>query len=318
MSYELDPELLTVMAALAEQATEPAPPRGDWKALREAGEQGQAYLATLVPASSGVQAATFHATAHDGASIELRWYTRASRAAADPGPAVVYAHGGGMVLGTLDLYDELISWYVGQTGVPFLSVGYRRAPDEATGTTLSEDVFAGLAWLVANAGQLGIAPGRVAVMGDSGGGAPAVGAAILARDRGIVLARQILVYPMLDDRNQIPDPGRVSHLTWTYDNNYTAWSAVLGDQFGTDGVSPVAAPARLANYAGLPPVYIDVGDLDIFRDEDIAYAQNLARAGVPVELHVHPGVPHGWERFAPESRSAKQAMADRARVIASL
>jgi acetyl esterase/lipase len=68
----------------------------------------------------------------------------------------------------------------------------------------------------------------------------------------------------------------------------------------------------------LPPVYIDVGDLDIFRDEDIAYAQNLARAGVPVELHVHPGVPHGWERFAPESRSAKQAMADRARVIASL
>ncbi len=95
----------------------------------------------------------------------------------------------GMVLGTLDLYDEVISWYAGQTGVPFLSVGYRRAPDEGTGTTLSEDVFAGLAWLVANAGKLGVNPARVAVMGDSGGGAPAVGAAILARDRGIALAR---------------------------------------------------------------------------------------------------------------------------------
>jgi acetyl esterase/lipase len=140
---------------------------------------------------------------------------------------VVYAHGGGMVLGTLDLYDEVISWYVAQTGVPFLPVGYRRAPDEAAGTTLSEDVFAGLTWLLDHASALGVDPARVAVMGDSGGGAPAAGAAI-------------------------------------------------------------------------------------------AYARNLARAGIPIELHVHPGVPHGWERFAPNSRSARRAMADRARAIASL
>jgi acetyl esterase/lipase len=326
MSYHLDPELLAVMAALAGQAAEPAPARGDWKALRHAGELGQAYLATLVPASSGVQTATFYATAPDGASIELRWYTgdgraaagSASQLAAGPGPAVVYAHGGGMVLGTLDLYDAVISWYVAQTGVPFLSVGYRRAPDEGTGTTLSEDVFAGLAWLAANSGPLGVDPARVAVMGDSGGGAPAAGAAILARDRGIALARQILVYPMLDDRNQTPDPARIPYLTWTYDNNYTAWSAVLGDRLGSGGVSPVAAPARLTNHAGLPPAYIDVGDLDIFRDEAIAYAQHLARARIPIELHVHPGVPHGWERFAPDASSARRAMADRARAIASL
>jgi acetyl esterase/lipase len=93
---------------------------------------------------------------------------------------------------------------------------------------------------------------------------------------------------------------------------------MVGDQLGTDGVSPVAAPARLANRAGLAPAYIDVGDLDIFRDEAIAYAQNLARAGIPIELHVHPGVPHGWERFAPNSSSARRAMADRAHAIAAL
>lgn len=284
MSYELDAELVCVMAALAEQAAAaPAPARGDWKTLRQAGELGQAYLATLVPPSAGIQTATFHATS-DGASIELRWYTKTSRegarpasqAGAEPGPAVVYAHGGGMVLGTLDLYDELISWYVDRTGVPFLSVGYRRAPDEGTGTTLSQDVFAGLAWLLSAARELGVDPARVAVMGDSGGGGPAAGAAILARDLGIALARQILVYPMLDDRNQIPDPDRAAYLTWTYDN------------------------------------------LDIFRDEAIAYTQNLARAGVPIELHVHPAVPHGWERFAPGSESAKRAMADRARAVASI
>jgi acetyl esterase/lipase len=326
VSYELAPELVPAMAALAGQAAAaPAPARGDWKALRQSGEVGQAYLATLVPPSSGIQTATFHATSDD-VSIELRWYTKTSQAGAEPadqlvagtGPAVVYAHGGGMVLGTLDLYDELISWYVDRTGVPFLSVGYRRAPDEGTGTTLSQDVFAGLAWLLAHASELGVDPARLAVMGDSGGGAPAVGAAILARDCGIALARQILVYPMLDDRNQTPDPDRVAYLTWTYDNNHTAWNAVLGDQLGTDGVPPVAAPARLANHAGLPSAYIDVGDLDIFRDEDIAYAQNLARAGVPIELHVHPGVPHGWDRFAPGTESAKRAMADRARAVASI
>jgi acetyl esterase/lipase len=326
MRYKLDPELVPVMAALAGRAAAtPAPARGDWKALRQAGELGQAYLATLVPPSPGVQTATFDTTTDDGASIELRWYTKgqdragsSTRAVAEPGPAVVYAHGGGMVLGTLDLYDEVISSYAGQTGVPFLSVGYRRAPDEGTGTTLSRDVFAGLTWLLANASELGVDPARVAVMGDSGGGGPAAGAAILARDRGIALARQILVYPMLDDRNQTPDPDRAAYLTWTYDSNYTAWSALLGDQAGAPGVSPVAAPARLENYAGLAPAYIDVGDLDIFRDEDIAYAQNLARAGIPIELHVHPGAPHGWERFAPGSGSAQRALADRARAITSL
>ena len=214
VSYELDPELVPVMPARAEPAAAaPAPASGDWKALRQAGELGQAYLATLVPPSSGIQTATFHATS-DGASIELRWYTKtgqagaesASQAVAEPGSAVVYAHGGGMVLGTLDLYDELMSWYVDRTSVPFLSVGYRRAPDEGTGTTLSQDVFAGLTWLLAAASELGVDPARVAVMGDSGGGAPAAGAAILARDRGIALARQILVYPMLDDRNQTLTP----------------------------------------------------------------------------------------------------------------
>jgi acetyl esterase/lipase len=272
-------------------------------------------MAALVPASPGVRRTQHFAASADGTLIELRWYNTTTTADA---AAVVYAHGGGMIMGTLDIYDEVISRYADQTGVPFLSVGYRRAPDEGDATTLAEDVYAGLTWLIEHALQLGVDPARIAVMGDSGGGAPTAGAAILARDRGVPLARQILVYPMLDDRNQAPDPARAEFLTWTYDNNYTAWSAVLGHNFGTDAVSPIAAPARLTDFTGLAPAYLDVGDLDIFRDEGIAYAQRLARAGVPVELHVHPGAPHGWERFAPSADSALRAAADRARVIASL
>ncbi|WP_433556089.1 alpha/beta hydrolase [Pseudonocardia xinjiangensis] len=317
MSYRLDPELARVLAALSTQDTDaPSVLRGDWQALRETGNAGQAALAQLVPPVTGVHTTTYATTTDDGASIELRWYT-AEEAGPSPSPAVVYAHGGGMILGSLDLYDEVVSWYAARTGVPFLSVGYRLAPD-VTGTTLAEDVFRGLIWLHEHAGTLGVDPQRIAVMGDSGGGAPAAGTAILARNLGVPLARQILVYPMLDDRNQTPDPPRAKYLTWTHDNNYTAWRAVLGADFGTDFVSPVAAPARLTDFTGLAPAYLDVGDLDIFRDEVIAYAQNLARASVPIELHVHPGASHGWERLAPHSGIGSRAMADRARAVSSL
>ena len=317
MSYQLDPELVPVMRTLAAQAAG-LPPirRGDWKALRERGNAGQAALAALVPPVTGVHATNYTATTTDGAAIGLRWYTAATDGRR-PGPAVLYAHGGGMILGSLDLYDSLLSWYVAQTGVPFLSAGYRLAP-EVTGTTLAEDVFAGLLWLREHARDLRVDPARIGVMGDSGGGSPAAGTAILARDRGIHLARQILAYPMLDDRNQTADgDARAPYLTWTYDDNYTAWRAVLGDQLGTGAVSPIAAPARLTNFTGLAPAYIDVGDLDIFRDEAIRYAQNLAKAGVPIELHVYPGVPHGWERIAPGATLGARAMAGRTRVISS-
>jgi acetyl esterase/lipase len=222
-----------------------------------------------------------------------------------------------MIGGSLDLYDELVSSYVSDTGVPFLSVDLRLAPEAPTSTSMAEDVYSGVTWLIARATDLGVDPKRVAVMGDSGGGGPAAGAAILARDREVTLAKQILIYPMLDDRNTTPGTIPPALITWSYDNNYTGWHTLVGDAIGTDNVAPVASPARLTDYEGLAPAYIDVGDLDIFRDEGILYAASLARAGVPLELHVYPGAPHGFDRFSPESRVAQRARADRNRAIAS-
>jgi acetyl esterase/lipase len=155
-------------------------------------------------------------------------------------------------------------------------------------------------------------------MGDSGGGGVAAGAAILARDRHVPLAHQILIYPMLDDRNVTPDTSLERYATWTYDQNRTAWTAVLCEARGGPDVAAVAAPSRLVNLEGLAPAYVEVGDLDIFRDEDILYAYNLAHAGIPVELHVHPGAPHGFERLAPRSSLALRAFDDRTRVLRSL
>lgn len=312
MTYKIDSEMAPIMEALAKRSTgAPSPKRGDWQALRTSANAGLAYMASLVPASKDLTITKYSVTVPDGVQIELRWYTKTGPA---PGSAVVYAHGGGMIAGSLDLYDEVVSWYVSETGVPFLAVEYRLAP-EASGTSLAEDVFAAVLWLVDHSSQLQVDPQRIALMGDSGGGGPTAGAAILARDKQLSLARQILIYPALDDRNVNPDPTREPFLTWSYDNNFTAWSAMLGDKRGTNVVSPIAAPARLKDFSGLAPAYIDVGDLDIFRDENIAYAQKLAKAGVPVELHVYPGVPHGFERFGPNTKIGEYAMKTRAVAI---
>jgi acetyl esterase/lipase len=317
MHYQLDPDLAPAMTALAAKAAgAPVPARGDWQAVRVAATAGQAYMATLTPTSTGVSTTSFSTPTSDGEDeIELRWYIKDG---STPGSAVLYTHGGGMIAGSVDLYDEVVSLYVAATGVPFLSVGLRLAPEASTSTTLAEDVFAGLTWLLDHAADLGVDPARIAVMGDSGGGGPTAGAAILARDRGIALAKQILVYPMLDDRTTISGPIPANLITWSYDNNYTGWFTLLGDEIGTDGVSPVAAPARLTDFTGLASAYIEVGDLDIFRDECIAYAAGLAGAGVPVELHVHPGAPHGFERFVPEADVSVRAMADRVRAVAGI
>jgi acetyl esterase/lipase len=134
----------------------------------------------------------------------------------------------------------------------------------------------------------------------------------------VPVARQILVYPMLDDRNTEPGPIPDELLTWNYDNNYTGWVTLLGDELATDTVSAISAPARLTDFSGLAPAYIDVGDLDIFRDESIAYAGRLAAAGIPVELHVHPGAPHGFERLVPDAAVSRRAMADRARAVSTI
>jgi acetyl esterase/lipase len=311
----VDAEVATALAAIAELAG-PAlvPPRGDVEALRATGTAGQGFMATLVAPSPDVATASFAATADDGAKIELRWYAKRDAA---PGAAVVYAHGGGMVLGTLDAYDTLLGLYVSLTGVPILSVDYRLAP-EVGGTTLAGDVFSGLRWLIDRAAELSVDPARVAIMGDSGGGGVAAGAAILARDHGLPVARQILIYPMLDDRNVMAVASLEPYATWTYDHNFTAWTAVLGAARGGPDVQAVAAPARLDDFEGLAPAYIEVGDLDIFLDEDILYAHKLAKAGIPVELHVHPGAPHGFERLAPNSQVARRAIDDRTRVLRSL
>ena len=315
MAYALDPQVATVIESLAAAAEGTEPSVGDVAARRANAEVTFAFFDAQAPAVSDVTTADHVTTASDGSEILLRWFVKEGGA---QGPGLYYVHGGGMILGSLRLYGGLIREYVSASGVPALAVEYRLAPEHPYPTPV-QDCYAGLAWFADHAGELGVDGARIAIMGDSAGGGLAAAAALLARDRGgPALARQILVYPMLDDRTTVPDPALEPFVTWTYDDNLTGWGALLGTHAGTDGVSAYAAPARATDLSGLPATYIDVGELDIFRDEDIEFARRLAATATSVEVHVHPGVPHSFERYVPSADVSRRTFADRVRVLRSL
>jgi acetyl esterase/lipase len=219
-----------------------------------------------------------------------------------PAPALLWIHGGGMVLGDLDMDDDWCASTAAQVGIVVASVDYRLAPEHPFPSPL-EDCYTGLRWLTHQAQALGIDSSRIAIGGASAGGGLAAGLGLLARDRGeIDVAFQLLVYPMLDDRNAAThSPSSADPKVWNRRANEVGWNAYLSGRAGADDVSPYAAPARATALSGLPPAYINVGDLDLFVDEDVAYAQALMRAGVPVELHVYPGAFHGSNTFVSRS-----------------
>lgn len=318
MTFAMDPEVAAVLATMAETSGPmPAPPAvGDVDNRRAALNAMLEYVNNTAQRVAGDVDTTDHeVTTGDGAAIRARWY---SSPTSDSRAAVLYLHGGGMIVGSVPIFDGPVSRYVASTGVPMLSVDYRLAPEHPHPTPV-EDAYTGLLWLAAHADELGVDADRIAVMGDSAGGGIAAAVAILSRDRvGPAVVRQILLYPMLDDRTATPDPYIAPFAGWSYDDNVTGWTALLGDRAGGPDVEASAAPARLTDAAGLPRAYIEVGQLDVFRDEDIRYALTLSQAGVPVELHVHPGVPHEYDAIAFDADVSHRALADRHRVLKSL
>lgn len=209
-------------------------------------------------------------------------------------------HGGGFVSCTVDTFAPEMARAVVAQGVQHFGVDYPLAPERAAPVAV-EDCYAALAWLSAHAREMHVDPARIVLYGDSAGGGVAAGTALMARDAGLEppLAKQVLVYPMLDDRTRYPEewPGR-PFLTWKAEDNVLGWDAYVGaDKRGREDadVSVYAAPGRAEDLSGLPSTYIDVGGLDLFKVENLRFAQRLAEADVEVEFHLYPGVPHGFE-----------------------
>lgn len=228
------------------------------------------------------------------------------------GPVIYFAHGGGMVTGgRFGGVERLVDW-IERFDVTCVTVEYRLAPEFPDPYPV-EDCYEGLLWTVEHLEELGIDPARVIVAGASAGGGLAAGIALLARDRGAPsLAGQLLISPMLDDRDATMSTRQIDGVgVWDRTSNLTGWTALLGDRRGTDDVSMYAAPARATDVTGLPPAYIECGSAEVFRDEDVAFASALWAAGVQAELHVWAGGFHAFDLLAPHAAVSQAAKAAR-------
>lgn len=305
----LDPELAPVVAQI------PILDLRDLDGARAALAAMYAQINTAAPDAAVTR------TDHDapGATGDPDVHLRIFRPAASAGqvlPCLYWIQGGGYVLTAPDMDDQWCEEIAHTHHCVVVSVDWRRAP-ETPFPGPAEDCYAGLAWTVRNAADLQVDPTRIVIGGHSSGGGSTAGLALLVRDRGeFTVAHQLLIYPMLDDTDSTPS----SHLVtdpqvWNRTSNEIGWRSYLGDTYGTDRVSPYAAPTRMDDLAGLAPATVLTGELDLFVDEDVTYAQRLMHAGVPTELHVYPGAHHGFDRQVPTAAVSRRFYADRDAVL---
>ncbi len=256
-----------------------------------------------------IRAAVDKPSAPSSPGIERRDYTigtqaavsvRVHRPAGAEGalPCVYSMHGGGYVLGSYAMDDARLEGWSKSHRCVGVSVEYRLAPETAYPGPL-DDCYLGLKWVFDHHDELGVDPERIGVSGTSAGAGLAAALALLARDRGEMPLRfQLLDAPMIDDRQLTPSSQRNDLAIFDRESSEFGWRSYLGDLYGKAGIPIYAAPARATDLRGLPAAYICAGNVDGFRDEAIDYATRLNQAGVPAELHVYAGAPHGVKRFA--------------------
>ncbi len=301
----LDPEVAVALAAM--ERVPPLRSVDDVAELRAARDERTARLMLEWRLPEGVTRDDYLGAGRPG-DPDLGLAVFCPTARSGPSPCLYWMHGGGYVMGSHDGdAPRVVEWV--QKGWTVVSVGYRLAPETPYPGPL-EDAYAGLRWTSTHADELGIDPACLVIGGASAGAGLAAGLGLLARDRAeIALRGQLLIYPMIDDR-QSTETSTWPVPIWDPVSNLAGWQAYLGPLHGTEAVPAYAAAARATDLRGLPPTIVVVGTLDGFCDEDIAYAQRLNHAGVPTELHVYPGAPHGFDLFAPETAIARRSRAD--------
>ena len=295
----IDPQLLDIleqMPSLETSADTLAPMRqamGDWK--------------LTAPDAADVDREERFVAGSDGRKVRILVYSPKDTA---PRGGLLWVHGGGMVMGTPEINDAPNRYLAQQAGCVVVAVAYSLAPENPYPAGL-EDCYAALQWMHQEAATLGIPRERIAIAGESGGGALCAGLSLLVRDRGEVsLSGQFLMFPMLDDRTgtraeSAPMPFS-GEFVWTRASNHFCWQSVLGDISPEAEVPVYASPGRAQALAGLPPTFLSVGDVDLFIGEDLRFAHQLIHDGVSTELHVYPGAAHGFTAWGAQTEIAQR------------
>ena len=224
--------------------------------------------------------------------------------------ALLYIHGGGMMIGAPQMDDGLLSNLAAELDILIVSPEYRLAPEHPYPAPI-DDCHEAWQWMLDNSSQRGIDTKKIAIGGESAGGGLAAGLVLRIHDEGGPRPiAQWLFCPMLDDRTAIDRSlDQVDHYIWSNKLNLAGWTSYLGAKIGTEQVPSYAGPSRRVDYNGLPKAWIGVGDVELFYQEDKKYAENLKAAGVPCELDVVAGGPHAFEGLAPEAQVSKDYMA---------
>ncbi|KAM5354555.1 hypothetical protein ACJ41O_001202 [Fusarium nematophilum] len=251
VALRYDPEYLAAVSAFPQQ--ERPDTFEDVFELRNFTEAALYSSIRVLPTPANITETKIKYKSLDNATVNIhRFASKGMTEASEPGPAVVFAHGGGAISCSVDVYAPQIVRYVADTGITFFAVDYGLAPEHPAPTPTG-DVFAGLKYILSHAAELNIDPKRVAIMGDEAGKEDA-------------------------------------------------------------DVSIYSAPARAKDVRDLPTTYIEVGGLDLFRAEDISYANRIAAEDIEVEVHLWPGLPHVYE-VASQATVVKMALDARLRAL---
>ncbi|MDP1965528.1 MAG: alpha/beta hydrolase [Reyranella sp.] len=274
--------------------------------VAEARRQYEARIALMAP-SPQVAKVVERSIEGPGGSIGLRLYTPSG---SGPFPLMVFFHGSGFVLCSLDTHDGMCRNLAAGIGCVVVSVDYRLAPEHKFPKGL-DDCLAATRWAAANAHDLGIDSARIMVAGDSAGGNMAAVTALRLRDEGGPgLCGQMLLYPVTDYHT----PGTPSYAEnadgygLTRDTMEWFWAHYLTNP--VEAENPYASPLRARDVAGLPPAYVTSAEYDPLRDEAELYGNRLQAAGVPTKITRWPGMNHGFLFWVGLVGGADSAMAE--------